>query len=877
MRFSRVIFLVHAASVSITSTTNGQPFDNRNATYFDGNIRGRGGPPRLEDVFFKHEQQRDRSLQNSCNDCRSGTSAYSRSSSFDTREEIFDQLSPSEYRSVVDFATSDDADIADDTKEGINSASKALNRNYIVFIQLFPPPKEEAIAYLDRRTDIAPKRYAIVTVNRGRKRPRDVMQYKIGPIVDGEVDTRRIEVDELLSDNEIPWSMRGNYNSVTSLFDESVHDQAYKLRRAFEFTTGGSCIGGSECDGDDKVKFIQFANLATTPTRRVTSVHFILRTEDGEFGPSCLLPIPISFQVIEDPDKDPSRWETTNFQYCYKGPYDSAEALLDAIYSGEVVPCKMNVGNQEWTSIDPVKPLRADAEIKEPTSFHSRGKRYIIDSAADDDRRVLSEERNVHHQSNSISNSGKQAQAEGKDTNPNRRLRVSDFVSSSTTKEEPSSGTKTKGPRNRNLRTVRGGGGNGTGHRVTWLGWSFHVSSDQMHGMVIRNLSFKGERLAYELSFQEYFASYSAMGGPGQTVYFDTNWEVGEYSPLELGLDCPEDATLLPIVQHDGDRAEVSKNLMCIFEKPTGEPLWRHEFSKRDRVEGIGRTVLQVRVVSVMGNYDYIPTLTLMADGVMKVDVEMGGYLQAGYSVDSTDDNPESPWFGTRLRDNMAGLLHDHIIGMKADLDVGGVRNTLKAGKIKYGTYEEATGGKHPAPLWHTSDGVKYMDWETIGDERGISHTDYDAIVIESDTKNRWGSRRSYEIVFDHSIPRQVFPEWHPLGAATAWQYSNVAITRQKDRERYCSFPSNYQVGRAFPSFDLREFQKDQDPVVGEDLVFWIMFGLQHYPKAEDVPLVSNFGSGFVLKPRNMYDRAAFEDLPDNRKQDHASCVPPFV
>ena len=52
------------------------------------------------------------------------------------------------------------------------------------------------------------------------------------------------------------------------------------------------------------------------------------------------------------------------------------------------------------------------------------------------------------------------------------------------------------------------------------------------------------------------------------------------------------------------------------------------------------------------------------------------------------------------------------------------------------------------------------------------------------------------------------------------------------------------------------------------------MFGLQHYPKAKDVPLVSNFGSGFVLKPRNMYDRAAIEDLPDNRDRDHKICVP---
>ena len=889
MRFSLAVALVFAVDVASLSAAVADALDTS-----ETNSEIHGGGSRLENWFDDYtdqlqqqqqQQQEHRELQDSCSDCRSGTAADSRPENFDTREEIFDQLSPSEYKSVIDFCTSDDTGFADTTKEGIQNAYRAQNRNYIVFVQLFPPPKTEAIAYLDGDTDIPPNRYAIVTVNRGRERPRDMMQYKVGPLANGKLSSRGdgVTIDPLLEDNEIAWALRGNYNSVTKYFDEAVLKPAYTLRKLFRFTTGGSCIGGGECNGTRNMRFIQFANLATTPTKRVTSVHFILNANDREFGPSCLIPVPISFHVVEDPDKQPGEWETNNFEYCYQGPYDSAEALLDAIYADEVTPCQMNTGSdQKWTSVDPVEPLRPDADIKEPTSFHSRGKRYIIDSAADDDddRRVLLEEGGTEEYPNRGYLSGRRQpfRVSGKDKYKGR-LRLSDFLSSSTPEPTNESSDANEESTRRNFRLIRGGGGNGTGHRVSWLGWSFHVSSDQMHGMVIRNLSFKGERLAYELSFQEYFASYSAMGSPGQTVYFDSNFEVGNLSPLELGLDCPEDATLLPMIQHEGDEAEISEHLMCIFEKSVGEPMWRHEFSKSDQTRGIPRTVLQVRIVSVMGNYDYLPTLTLMADGVMKVNVEMGGFLQAGYSVGSNDseDNPESPYFGTRLRDNMAGLLHDHIIGIKADLDVGGLQNTLKAGKVKYGTYEEATGGKYPAPGWHSYNGVKYMDWETIGSESGISHTDYDSIVIESPTKNKWGANRSYEIFFEHSIPRQVFPEDHPLGAATAWQYSNVAITRHKDHERYCSFPSNYQVGSAFKSFDLREFQKDQDDVIEEDLVFWIMFGIQHYPKAEDVPLVSNFGSGFVLKPRNMHDRAAFEDLPDNRSQDHKSCVPSFV
>jgi len=789
------LFVVLVATIVITASDSTTIRDH-NTNDVDQTIRGSNNHSRQQER--REENERSRMTQISiCEGCSEDV-AMSRGVTFNTRESIFDQLGTTEYNSLVRYVTGD-ADIADLTMDDVGSVKETFNRNYIVFMQLFPPPKMEAIAYIDGNTNRPPDRYAIVTIHRGRERPRDVMQYKVGPLVNGKVRSENTVVEELLQDNEIPWSMRGNYGALKKYVEDQIVEQSYKLRNLFIELTGGYCYGGEGCD---RVRYLEYANLATTTTKRITNIHFIVKVPDGELGPSCLLPVPISFHIIEDPDVDPSQWETTNFEYCHQGPYESASALLEAIENDQIQKCTIPTANIEWTSTDPVQPSRPNADIKEPISFHSSGKRYVIDESKD-----------------------------------------------------------------------------GTGHKVSWLGWNMHISSDQMTGMVIRNLSFKGERLAYELNFQEYFASYSGWGGPGHTVYFDSNWEIGNFSPLELGIDCPEDSKLLPIIQHDnGSKAEVSHNLMCIFEQPHGEPMWRHRLSKRNRVGGIPRTSLNIRVVSLMGNYDYIPTLSLMADGVMQINVEMGGYLQAAYSPEGTvADNPEAPMFGTRLRNNMAGLLHDHVIGVKADLDVGGTKNTLMAGKVRYGTYEEATGGKSSKPGWHTYDGVKYMDWTMIKTERGISAKDYDTIMIASQSKNEWGSPRSYEIVFDHTIPSQLFPLDHPLAAATAWQYSNIAITRQKDSERYCSFPSNYQIGKAFPSFDLREFSRNDDDVINEDLVFWIMFGVHHYPKAEDVPVVSNFGSGFTLKPRNMYDRAAFEDLPDNRDVRHPICVAPSI
>ena len=89
------------------------------------------------------------------------------------RDDIFNQLSVREYESVVDFVIRQG--LADRTIGSVSNWQTSLNTNYFVFAQLYDPPKQEALAYLDGLTDEPPARYAIATVHRGAATPRDVM------------------------------------------------------------------------------------------------------------------------------------------------------------------------------------------------------------------------------------------------------------------------------------------------------------------------------------------------------------------------------------------------------------------------------------------------------------------------------------------------------------------------------------------------------------------------------------------------------------------------------------------------------------------------------------------------------------------------------
>merc|ERR1739844_226900 len=190
------------------------------------------------------------------------------------------------------------------------------------------------------------------------------------------------------------------------------------------------------------------------------------------------------------------------------------------------------------------------------------------------------------------------------------------------------------------------------------------------------------------------------------------------------------------------------------------------------------------------GNYDYIPTFSFMADGVVHTEMELGGYMLGSYAPDMMED-PESPLFGEKVQHAMNGVLHDHIIGLKVDLDVLTTKNTFATGKVKYGTYEEALGV--PKPAWHAYDGVKYMHSEVQETETEFFGKDYDVFYVYSTEMNSWGAPKGYEIMFDGTVSSQVFPEGHPLRGPQEWAGSNLAVTVFKDEEAYCSYPSNFQ------------------------------------------------------------------------------------
>ncbi|KNA15918.1 hypothetical protein SOVF_093990, partial [Spinacia oleracea] len=112
--------------------------------------------------------------------------------------------------------------------------------------------------------------------------------------------------------------------------------------------------------------------------------------------------------------------------------------------------------------------------------------------------------------------------------------------------------------------------------------------------------------------------------------YHRTYFDAGEYGlgvlsvPLQPKIDCPQNAVFMDgyLTSHDGNPIRMP-NVFCIFERYAGIIMWRHtEASIPHRLiteSSRPELTLVVRMISTIGNYDYIFDWEFFQSGSIKV------------------------------------------------------------------------------------------------------------------------------------------------------------------------------------------------------------------------------------------------------------------
>jgi primary-amine oxidase len=400
-----------------------------------------------------------------------------------------------------------------------------------------------------------------------------------------------------------------------------------------------------------------------------------------------------------------------------------------------------------------------------------------------------------------------------------------------------------------------------TGGEVRWDNWSFHVRLDPRSGAVLSLIRYDDHgtmrEIAYQLSASEMFVPYM---DPAPTWSFRGYMDIGEYgfgvlaTRLRPGQDCPAGASFLDVTIADTKGTPVGlQGVVCIFERATGDPLWRHDEAVNQSYEARANTELVVRMAPVVGNYDYL--VDYVFDRAGDIDVRLGAYGidETKGVASSTLSDPtaaEDTAYGTLVGKRLVAVNHDHYMAFRIDMDVDGTANRFVEDRIVPKRISESGPRRS---LWQIESRTQAVE--------GPVTTPINAAQfrVESTTrKNAQGYPTGYQLMPGHTDSSILAPD-DPSQIRAGFSAYTMWSSAYAPHELYAAgaYPNEN------PDVDgLPKWVAAKRAIDGNDLVLWYTIGFRHVPRAEDWPAMPGLWHGFRLRPFNFFDRSPALDVP---------------
>jgi len=391
------------------------------------------------------------------------------------------------------------------------------------------------------------------------------------------------------------------------------------------------------------------------------------------------------------------------------------------------------------------------------------------------------------------------------------------------------------------------------GDVVRWENWSFRIGFDPREGLVLYQLSVRdGDRerpVVYRASVAEMVVPYA---DPSPVRYWQNYFDAGEYllgnqvNSLVLGCDCLGEIYYFDAVLADGDgQPREVRNAICMHEEDFGV-LWKHT----DLFTGSAETRRQRRLVisffTTVGNYDYGFYWYLYLDGTIELEAKATGIpFTSAY-------RPDSP-YASEVAPGLGAPYHQHLFCARLDMTVDGVRNAVDELDIR----PLPVGPENPygnaftrvaTRLTRESEGVRDTD-ARVGRVWRISNPE---------RRNRLGRPVGYLLQPEGSVPLLADPS-SSVARRAGFATHALWVTRYDPAERYPAgdLVNQHPGGAGLPAYVAADRSID-----GEDIVLWHTFGLTHFPRPEEWPVMPVDRCGFTLRPDGFFDRNPTLDVP---------------
>jgi primary-amine oxidase len=369
-------------------------------------------------------------------------------------------------------------------------------------------------------------------------------------------------------------------------------------------------------------------------------------------------------------------------------------------------------------------------------------------------------------------------------------------------------------------------------------------------------------------------ASISEMvvpyGDPGPVHGWRNAFDAGEWglgrlaNSLELGCDCVGEVRYLDATLADehGHPSTIA-NAICLHEEDYGLG-WKHVdlFTGHTEVRRSRRMVISF--VATVGNYEYGFFWYLYLDGTIQLEVKLTGIVSP-MGVAPGDGSADLP-FANLVAPGVAAPHHQHLFNARLDLDVDGPVNVVEEIEAE----PVPPGADHGNP-WANAFRQKVTPLTT----ELAARRDADPArsrswrVVNPDVRNGLGQPVAYRLLPTIATPVMFADPDSPVGRRAGFARHNLWVTPYAPDERRAAgeHPNQHDGGDGLPRWTAQD-----RPIAGTDVVCWYTFGVTHFARPEDWPVMPVEYCGFVLSPAGFFDRNPALDVPPSPgSPDHCS------
>ncbi|EGZ27825.1 hypothetical protein PHYSODRAFT_539188 [Phytophthora sojae] len=403
-------------------------------------------------------------------------------------------------------------------------------------------------------------------------------------------------------------------------------------------------------------------------------------------------------------------------------------------------------------------------------------------------------------------------------------------------------------------------------HVLKWQNWEVRIGFNGREGLTLHDVSFsdRGTKrpILNRAAISEMVVPY---GEPQPTHEWQNYFDAGEYqfgrlaNCLVLGCDCLGKIQYLDAtVANAFGEPMLLKNAICIHEEDFGT-LWKHT----DFVTNKGTVRRQRRLVIsffvTVGNYDYGFYWYFYLDGKIELECKVSSSRRAGPRrhclVALVPLVPHS----------LGAPCHQHLFAARLDVAIDGNKchvDELEVQRLPISP-ENPVGNafkRVATRLERESDAQREAD-----NKLGRAW-----LIASSEKLNRLGRPTGY-VLYPEGAPLLLAADDSSINKRAQYAIKHLWVTQYARDEMWAAgYTPNQHPGYS----GLPAYAKANRSVDGEDIVVWHTFGLTHFPRVEDWPVMPVDYAGFSFRPDGFFDRNPTLDVPEdpNGKEFSENC-----